>query len=74
MIYLGLKKWGRAVHALEVVISAPSSTSTSVIMVEAYKKWVLAGLINKGTVRGSPFKNLLLGLFAHDPYLYEQSC
>jgi len=51
MIFLGLNNWQKALHALEVVITAPSSNSTSVIMVEAYKKWVLANLLAKGKVR-----------------------
>ena len=50
MVYLALKKWHEALHALEAVISMPSSNSTSVIMVEAYKKWILANLLSKGNV------------------------
>lgn len=50
MVYLGLKKWQKALHALEAVITAPSSNSTSVIMIEAYKKWILANLLSKGNV------------------------
>jgi COP9 signalosome complex subunit 3 len=50
MIYLGLKNWQKALHNLEAVISAPSSNSASVVMSEAYKKWVLANLLSKGKV------------------------
>jgi COP9 signalosome complex subunit 3 len=51
MIYMGLKEWGRALHLLSIVISMPSINSVSAIMVEAYKKWVLVSLLEKGTVR-----------------------
>lgn len=51
MIYLGLKKWEKALHLLELAIAAPTTASVSLIMIEAYKKWVLAGLLDKGTVR-----------------------
>lgn len=50
MIYLGLKKWEKALHLLELAIAAPTTSSVSQIMVEAYKKWVLASLLGKGTV------------------------
>ncbi|OJD21574.1 hypothetical protein ACJ73_07085 [Blastomyces percursus] len=48
MVYMGLKKWDDAIHFLEIVISAPTTNSVSIIMVEAYKKWVLVCLIEKG--------------------------
>jgi len=51
MIYIGLKKWGRALHFLNLVISAPSVGTVSMVMVEAYKKWVIVSLLEKGTVR-----------------------
>ena len=50
MIYLGLKQWENALHLLHVVIAAPTNNSASLIMVEAYKKWVLACLLAKGMV------------------------
>lgn len=50
MIYLGLKKWEKALHLLELAIAAPASASVSQIMVDAYKKWVLASLLGRGTV------------------------
>lgn len=53
MIYLGLKKWDRALHLLELAIIAPCSASVSLIMIHAYKKWVLASLLGKGTVSSS---------------------
>lgn len=51
MIYIGLKKWGRALHFLNLVISAPSVGTVSMVMVEAYKKWVIVSLLEKGMVR-----------------------
>ncbi|OJD17945.1 hypothetical protein AJ78_01976 [Emergomyces pasteurianus Ep9510] len=48
MVYVGLKRWDNALHFLEVVISAPTTNSVSMIMVEAYKKWVLLCLLEKG--------------------------
>ncbi|KAK2762787.1 hypothetical protein FQN54_000961 [Arachnomyces sp. PD_36] len=54
MIYLGLKKWEKALHFLEVAIAAPSSGAVSQIMIEAYKKWVLASLLDRGTTSPIP--------------------
>lgn len=51
MIYMGLKKWAKALTFLEVVIVAPTNNVASMIMVEAYKKWVLVGLLETGRVR-----------------------
>ena len=53
MIYLGLKDWQRALLFLEVVIVAPTGNAASMIQVEAYKKWVLVGLLLKGMVSRS---------------------
>lgn len=50
MLYLGLREWERALLFLEVVIVAPTSNTASMIQVEAYKKWVLVGLLLKGKV------------------------
>ena len=54
MIYMALKEWGKALHFLSIVISSPVANSISLIMVEAYKKWVLVNLLEKGTVRVDP--------------------
>ena len=51
MIYMGLQNWERALLFLEIVVVAPQSNATSMIMVEAYKKWLLVGLLFKGEVR-----------------------
>ena len=50
LIYIGLKKWGRALEFLSFVINTPTIGATSNIQVEAYKKWVLVGLIVHGGV------------------------
>ncbi|KAH8704691.1 putative COP9 subunit 3 [Talaromyces proteolyticus] len=49
MIYMALKKWSKARHFLSIVVSSPATNSVSLIMVEAYKKWVLVNLLEKGT-------------------------
>ena len=54
MIYIGLKKWKRALEFLRYVITAPAAGAISKIMVEAYKKWILVSLIYQGSVSGSP--------------------
>ncbi len=58
MIYIALKDWERALLFLEIVIASPTardnSGGTSKIQVEAYKKWVLVGLLQKGHVSASP--------------------
>lgn len=57
MIYMALKEWNKASHFLELVMSMPSLGPISMIMVEAYKKWVLVGLIEAGKVSmRSPFR------------------
>lgn len=50
MIYMGLKKWKRALHFLEIVIVSPVVNNVSKIQVDAYKKWVLVSLLYKGHV------------------------
>ena len=50
MLYLGLKLWERALLFLEIVIMSPTGNTASMIQVEAYKKWVLVGLLLKGKV------------------------
>ena len=50
MIYIGLRDWERALLFLEIVIASPTINTTSIIQVEAYKKWVLVSLLLKGRV------------------------
>jgi COP9 signalosome complex subunit 3 len=50
MIYMALRQFTKAQFYLEVVLSTPTSspTATSMLQVEAYKKWVLVSLLLKG--------------------------
>lgn len=50
MVYMALKEWHKAFHFLGTVISMPTTSSVSLVMVEAYKKWILVGLLSKGKV------------------------
>ena len=50
MLYLGVKKWERALLFLEIVIMSPTYNTASMIQVEAYKKWVLVSLLLEGRV------------------------
>jgi COP9 signalosome complex subunit 3 len=50
LIYMGLKRWERALEFLTFVIVAPTIGPASTIQVEAYKKWVLVGLLVHGGV------------------------
>ncbi|XP_074311257.1 COP9 signalosome complex subunit 3 [Silene latifolia] len=47
MIYIGLKKYGKALELLHNVVTSPMSTLSS-IAVEAYKKYILVSLIHNG--------------------------
>lgn len=50
MVYMALKQWCKAAHFLGIVISMPTVGPISMIMVEAYKKWILVSLLEKGKV------------------------
>lgn len=50
MIYMGLKEWKKAFVFLEIVITSPVTNNASKIQVDAYKKWILVGLLHKGHV------------------------
>ena len=50
MIYMALKDWPRAISFLELVMTSPTTHNASKIQAEAYKKWVLVGLLHKGRV------------------------
>ena len=50
MCYMALKRYKDALFFLEVVLTAPTvQNAASSIMVEAYKKWLLIGLLVRGT-------------------------
>lgn len=50
MVYMGLERWESALECLESVVTYPvkDNSSISKIMVEAYKKWVLVGILLEG--------------------------
>ena len=50
MCYMGLKEWRRALLLLEIVIVCPVVVNASKIQVEAYKKYILVGLLYRGQV------------------------
>lgn len=50
MIYIGTKNWVRALLFLDIVVMSPANNTTSMIQVEAYKKWLLVGLLLRGQV------------------------
>ncbi|KAH9330357.1 hypothetical protein KI387_002465, partial [Taxus chinensis] len=53
MIYIGLKRFSKALEFLQHAITAPT-TSLTAITVEAYKKYVLVSLIHTGQVPSFP--------------------
>jgi COP9 signalosome complex subunit 3 len=56
MIHMGLRQFAKAKFYLEVVLCTPTSnpTATSLVQVEAYKKWVLVNLLLKGHSSPTP--------------------
>ena len=55
MCYMALQRYGEAKFFLEAVITAPTSMNVlSKIMVEAYKKWLLLGIIMNGETPTPP--------------------
>ncbi|KAI2625883.1 hypothetical protein GGR54DRAFT_593409 [Hypoxylon sp. NC1633] len=55
MMYCSTRDWAKAHAAFERVISFPTREGgTSKIMVEAYKKWVLVGLLSEGKLTEAP--------------------
>lgn len=53
MIYIGQKNWERAVKMFELTLTVPA-LALSAIMVEAYKKYILASLLGTGSVPQLP--------------------
>lgn len=51
MIFMGLKKWEEAIKSLDMVIAHPTSGNASMIQIQAYKKWILAAILEHGHVR-----------------------
>lgn len=55
IVFMGLGRWEEASECLESAVTFPAKDgSVSKIMVEAYKKWVLVGLLTQGTLRSLP--------------------
>lgn len=53
MVYIGMRKWDSALECLENAVTYPAR-EVSKIMVEAYKKWVLVGLLLEGKLLHLP--------------------
>ncbi|KAI9048734.1 hypothetical protein LZ554_007565 [Drepanopeziza brunnea f. sp. 'monogermtubi'] len=54
MVHMGLHRWESALQCLESVITYPTIEWPSKIMTEAYKKWVLVGLVHQGRLLRLP--------------------
>ncbi|KAG4423074.1 hypothetical protein IFR04_003850 [Cadophora malorum] len=55
MAHIGLRDWENALHCLESAVTYPTKDSSpSKIMVEAYKKWILVGLLMEGKLLPLP--------------------
>lgn len=54
VIYIGNKKYDRALEFLSIVISAPTQKAISAIQIAAYKKFVLVSLISQGQLHPLP--------------------
>ena len=54
MLYIGAKHWERALFFLEIVLVCPTANTTSMIQIEAYKKWVLVNLLQHGKSQPMP--------------------
>lgn len=50
LIYVGLKQWENALFCFEVALTVPTTGPLSMLMSEAYKRWLLVGLLSKGKV------------------------
>ncbi|KAE8442271.1 hypothetical protein EG329_003531 [Mollisiaceae sp. DMI_Dod_QoI] len=55
MIYIGMQNWEGALQCLESAVTYPAKESNvSKVMVDAYKKWVLVGLLLEGRLLPLP--------------------
>lgn len=54
IVYIGNKRYDRALDFLSIVISAPTQKAISAIQIAAYKKFVLVSLISQGQLRSLP--------------------
>ena len=54
MVYIGLRQWEKAMYFLEAVLITPTQNTTSTIMVQAYSRWLLLGLLLHGKRLSAP--------------------
>lgn len=54
MVFIALKDWEKALFFLEVCLTAPGSHTASMIQVEAYRKFVLVGLLHNNRIPKAP--------------------
>lgn len=54
IVHIALRRWSKALRFLEIVLVTPSTGTASMIQAEAYKKYILIGLLVKGRVSQSP--------------------
>ena len=52
--FIALKEWEKALFFLEVCLGAPTSNTASYIQVEAYRKFVLVGLLHNNKIPKAP--------------------
>lgn len=50
LVYIGLQDWTQATFQLEHILSVPTNNVAHSFMLEAYKKWLLVGLLLRGYV------------------------
>ncbi|KUJ11933.1 uncharacterized protein LY89DRAFT_653469 [Mollisia scopiformis] len=55
MVFIGMRDWESALQCLENAVTYPAKeTSVSKVMVEAYKKWILVGVLLEGRLLPLP--------------------
>ena len=54
MVFIALKEWETALFFLEVCLASPSSNTASIVQVEAYKRFVLVGLLHNNRIPKAP--------------------
>jgi COP9 signalosome complex subunit 3 len=54
VVYIALKRWELALATLEICLAAPSSNTASMIQIEAYRKFILVGLLFNGKIPKTP--------------------
>ena len=74
MIFMGMKKWKRALLFLEIVMMSPVINNISKIQVDAYKKWVLVSLLYKGHVSDAYQTEMHQELFLTIPHCSHWTC